>query len=315
MGAHEMREKSVELMKSRIRKNQYTNDSERKYFFGYPDNVPGNTTQKGFSDCSSAVRACIQAAAGIDIGYNTNGQIRNRAKGLIVDESTDGMPDERNLIPGDCLYFKGNKNHLLEVGHVEMYTGENEVCGHGEATGPKLKDMNNYCKARKEAGKPYFMAIRWIIGTEPEPDGRPTLKRGASGEEVKALQTMLIDMDYNCGRWGADGEFGRDTEKAVKRFQEEHGLKVDGIVGAKTWAALEENAANDLTEDAHKEPGEIMVSSGSWRIRSGPGTWYETIGFAKAGETFERSGKEAQGWIGIRFRGEDAWISAKGVIA
>ena len=63
MNATEKRMEAVRLMKSRTRKNTYTNGGDRKYFFGKPDNVPGNTTQKGWSDCSSAVRKAIQAAA------------------------------------------------------------------------------------------------------------------------------------------------------------------------------------------------------------------------------------------------------------
>ena len=320
MTVHEAREQSVQLMKSRKMLNQYTNDSERKYFYGYPDNIPWNTEQKGFSDCSSACRAVIRTASGFDIGRNTDQQLRNRMKGLIIEETDGGMPDETKLLPGDCLYFKGNKNHLLDVGHVEMYVGGGQVAGHGEDKGPKIKDMMEYCAKRKKQGKPYFMAIRWIHdGTfDPEAvkgEAHPILRKGMSGEAVKELQTLLIGQDYGCGTWGADGEFGKDTLKAVKRFQAEHGLDVDGIVGPKTWAALDENAANDLTEDAHKEPGEVMVSYGSWRIRSGPGTWYETVGFARAGDKFERSGKEAQGWVGIKYRGDDAWISGKGVIA
>jgi peptidoglycan hydrolase-like protein with peptidoglycan-binding domain len=37
----------------------------------------------------------------------------------------------------------------------------------------------------------------------------------------------------------ADGKFGPNTHDAVKKFQRERDLPVDGIVGARTWAALE----------------------------------------------------------------------------
>ena len=35
-----------------------------------------------------------------------------------------------------------------------------------------------------------------------------------------------------------DGEFGAETEDAVKRLQARHGLTLDGVVGPATWAAL-----------------------------------------------------------------------------
>ena len=65
---------------------------------------------------------------------------------------------------------------------------------------------------------------------------RPTLRRGASGDDVRHLQQKLVDH----GAWlSVDGSFGIATEGAVRTFQRDHGLSVDGIVGAATWAALE----------------------------------------------------------------------------
>ena len=57
-----------------------------------------------------------------------------------------------------------------------------------------------------------------------------TLKRGSRGSEVKTLQSKLNLL--------ADGIFGPLTEEAVKEFQKSKGLTVDGVVGARTWAAL-----------------------------------------------------------------------------
>lgn len=66
----------------------------------------------------------------------------------------------------------------------------------------------------------------------------PVLKKGAKGENVKALQLLLIGYGYPCGSMGADGSFGGNTDKAVRAYQKDKGLTVDGSVGAKTWAAL-----------------------------------------------------------------------------
>ncbi len=62
------------------------------------------------------------------------------------------------------------------------------------------------------------------------------LKMGSSGSQVKTLQTKLNNWGYNAGK--VDGIFGSNTREAVKRFQKKNGLAVDGIVGAKTAAAL-----------------------------------------------------------------------------
>ena len=57
-----------------------------------------------------------------------------------------------------------------------------------------------------------------------------TIKRGSRGADVKMLQTKL--------NLYPDGIFGQLTEEAVKQFQREKGLTVDGIVGDNTWRAL-----------------------------------------------------------------------------
>lgn len=67
---------------------------------------------------------------------------------------------------------------------------------------------------------------------------KPMLKLGSVGSSVKELQEKLIALGYSCGSCGADGEFGNDTYRAVRRFQEANGLEVDGVVGQMTWAKL-----------------------------------------------------------------------------
>ena len=55
---------------------------------------------------------------------------------------------------------------------------------------------------------------------------------------MKALQSALIAKGYSCGGTGTDGEFGKNTESAVKSFQKAAGLTVDGKAGEKTVTAL-----------------------------------------------------------------------------
>ena len=74
---------------------------------------------------------------------------------------------------------------------------------------------------------------------EPTPATKPTLRRGSKGEYVTLAQTELIQKGYSCGTFGADGQFGAATEKAVRAFQKDAGLSVDGVIGQKTWVALD----------------------------------------------------------------------------
>jgi hypothetical protein len=63
-----------------------------------------------------------------------------------------------------------------------------------------------------------------------------TVKKGCKGGAVVRLQTWLNDLGYMLT---VDHDFGLATEATVKVFQRDHGLEIDGIVGKKTWAALE----------------------------------------------------------------------------
>jgi mannosyl-glycoprotein endo-beta-N-acetylglucosaminidase len=63
----------------------------------------------------------------------------------------------------------------------------------------------------------------------------PTLRLGSEGKDVRYLQTILNYYGYSLK---IDGIFGKKTEDAVKKFQKSRRLRVDGIVGPKTWTAL-----------------------------------------------------------------------------
>ena len=62
------------------------------------------------------------------------------------------------------------------------------------------------------------------------------LKRGSSGSLGKQVHQKLKRWGYYTG--SVDGIFGSQTKKAVEYFQRKNGLKVDGVVGSKTFAAL-----------------------------------------------------------------------------
>lgn len=70
--------------------------------------------------------------------------------------------------------------------------------------------------------------------TEPLPE----LSKGDTGDYVVKAQNALIAKGCPLPLWGADGDFGDETESAVKKFQQDHGLEVDGVVGVNTWTAL-----------------------------------------------------------------------------
>ncbi len=85
-----------------------------------------------------------------------------------------------------------------------------------------------------------------VASVEPTTD--TNLKKGDKGEAVKTMQTMLIACGCGCGSTGADGDFGKNTEAALRAFQKDKGLTVDGIYGPVSKAALEKAYAEGKTQ-------------------------------------------------------------------
>jgi len=82
--------------------------------------------------------------------------------------------------------------------------------------------------------KPFGENSAKILGNNTTTNG--SLKLGATGDKVKELQQWLTDYGYYSG--DIDGNFGADTDKAVRDFQTESGLIVDGVVGNDTKNAM-----------------------------------------------------------------------------
>lgn len=144
-----------------------------------------------------------------------------KAKGMI----SDGIPDDVIV----CLFYR-DKDNPKKMAHTGFgYHGETVECSSGV----------QYFKKRKAKW------THWAIpaGVDGEvPEYKLTLRNGSKGEWVTKLQTILVQHGYDVGSAGVDGAFGRGTEAAVKSFQRDHGLADDGIVGQKTWAALDSDS-------------------------------------------------------------------------
>lgn len=63
----------------------------------------------------------------------------------------------------------------------------------------------------------------------------PTVRRGATGEDVQTVQGLLGARSHPVA---VDGAFGPATETAVRAVQQSGHLDVDGVVGPKTWRVL-----------------------------------------------------------------------------
>lgn len=235
---------------------------------------PAKTTKPVNTDCSALVRVCVNFA-GITVGdFITSSEASTLIGTGAFDKLTDSKyttkPDY--LMRGDILVTK-TKGHTVVV-------------------------LSNGDKAGNEVVSPAYKL------------GDRILRNGTEGEDVKELQTMLISLDYDCGVWGADGEFGDATELAVRAFQTANGCAVDGEVGPETLAAL--NKAMEDAEAPVAEARYVKIVNGNCYVRSAPNTEGRKLGVAHRGDILRYQGQiSADGWHLVEFNGQNGWVSGK----
>lgn len=151
----------------------------------------------------SALVRVCCAYAGIRVG---NFRTTNEASMLVATGMFDKLTDSRYIHRSDYL-MRGDILVTKRQGHTVVVLTD----------GPK-------------AGKVYAYGHRII-------------SRGASGPDVTEMQRYLLALKYAMPKYGADGDFGAETLRAVKAFQADAGLAVDGAMGAADLAKLKEIAA------------------------------------------------------------------------
>ena len=117
---------------------------------------------------------------------------------------------------------------------LESITG---IVNGGYATGPQY--ASHIMETIKSANLTIYDKQGYSTpseGVSSDTDNLPVLKMGYSGEFVRNWQIFLNLNGYSCGF--ADGIFGVKTDVAVRKWQKDHGLIPDGIIGPKTWASL-----------------------------------------------------------------------------
>lgn len=97
-----------------------------------------------------------------------------------------------------------------------------------------LNDTNLDMLAKAEAG----VIAKYFNIKAVEKLELPVLVLGIESDTVRALQVLLINKGYDCGKTGADGKFGNNTHKALKRYQEDNKLVTDGCCDLENWSKL-----------------------------------------------------------------------------
>ena len=143
--------------------------------------------------------------------------------------------------------------------------------------------------------------------------GDRILRDGDYGADVIELQTRLKAVGYDPGE--IDGEFGPNTESAVKALQTAAEITVDGEFGPDSLAALVKMEGTDDPDEPADDPEDepagpsVEISGGNAYIRTGPGTQYDAMGVAHAGNALEFANPDC--WVPVWIGDRLGWISRK----
>lgn len=138
--------------------------------------------------------------------------------------------------PGDILFYQFDSDSAADhTGICESATSTTVTAIEGN-TSVNGSQSNGGAVCRQTRKRSCVLGAYRPIFSNPVTVTLEILRIGSTGDSVEALQILLNGLGYNCGK--VDGDFGSNTEKAVKNFQKANQLTQDGVVGANTWKAL-----------------------------------------------------------------------------
>lgn len=272
------------------------------------------------------------AHGGFDIANATGTPIRAAANGKVIYRGygarSGNMITVRHAGGWTTKYMHLSRYNVVNGASVK----KGQIIGYmgstGKSTGPHLhlqierngatvRDaslINDFrCGSSVTAGREIAYAFPGLPKTggsvtPPTSSSYPTLRQGASGSAVIQLQNLLKARGYSVA---VDGQFGPATNTAVRRFQANIGTSADGVVGPKTWGALEARAAGSATLKQGSSGGSVTALQRALNAtvgtrlvvdgQFGPATRNAVVNYQKS------RGLSADGVVGPR-----TWAALKG---
>lgn len=204
-----------------------------------------NGKKQGYAWCNVFIDWCFYKALGLDgarellIGFSagcTQDYNWFKSKGQIVSEPQIG----------DLVFF-GDISHIGIIENVDndrIYTIEGNTSNAAELI----------VNGGQVAKKSYLKTSKYIYGyARPKYDEEgqaidenkteqqitySLIKKGSKGNLVRIAQQKLLQKGYSLPKYGADGQYGDETEQAIRKIQKDAGISVDGICGNDTWTVL-----------------------------------------------------------------------------
>ena len=285
------------------KKNQYPQHYTAARASGYEKDIKAGKT---CADCVGMIKSFFWTGGefGTTPKYATNHCPDTNADGMLKLCIETGpiktIPDEPGLV-------------VWKSGHIGVYVGGGYTV--------EMKGFDYDCQRNKVSKGPWTkwgrlpksMITYTGETSDPTPQG---LSRGDHGSAVTAMQKALLAWDEKClPKYGADGDFGSETEKAVKAFQEADGLPVTGVYDEATRKALTDWKPQEGPENPEPGTPAKYVEIKQIHVRSAPGDQYMSLGTVQPGYRLPYQGethKDADGveWYLVEYDGQNGWVSS-----
>lgn len=181
----------------------------------------------------AATRSFLEPRFGMDL---SSVRVHTDSK---ASESATAINARAYTVSNDIVFAKGEYapsgaagRHLLahELAHTIQQRGAHSI--------------QCQAAARKVLAAPRFAGDALL---ERVLNNEALIQRGSRGASVRLIQESLIAQGYTLPGFGIDGDFGAETEAAVKLFQTDTGAKIDGIVGPETMGLVDLHDPTNLT--------------------------------------------------------------------
>lgn len=196
-------------------------------------------------DCSSLVITAFRQA-GIPLAECT---YTGNMKFPMLRAGFKNVTDDVELASG-ALLQRGDVL-LNEVHHTAIYIGNGQIvhARSSEGTSDTADNSGNEIRVQSYYNYPWDVVLRYTGDKQEESVDVPSvfskctvtlpeLSYSDYGDAVAAMQSILKLRGEDIGTCGVDGDFGGDTEEALKSYQTKHSLTPDGICGSETWTKL-----------------------------------------------------------------------------
>jgi GH25 family lysozyme M1 (1,4-beta-N-acetylmuramidase) len=268
-------------------------------------------------DCNGMAEGIYE----IHTGININTRARHNYAEWCDPKGQGQIPVEMR-VPGAAIFFGTPSSDI----HHVAYLVEPVKPGHPEGDWVVIEAKGvkfGVVESRLSDRKPDYWGLmtKYYDYNDAEGDipipapveihlGDRQLMNGCEGNDVKELQSYLIRLGYDCGRWGADGDFGDATEAAVRKFQTNVGHKVTGIFTAEDVETILKMISGE--EAPVEDPKQVVVKGGQCYIRSEPNYTCKKLGVARRDSVHEYAGETTEdGWVKIKYKDGTAWVSGK----